>query len=521
MISQAPDVVTAILAHAGERPTDTAVVDADGTVTTYGALGRGMRAVRHGLLEQGLAHGDTVLFAARTGAAGLTALLGVLAAGGVVVTAGSAVGPALLSARLRVAPPRWLFADSALYLTSRFGPARRLARRRGLLLPDLRQPIGDPDVHHVYLGRWLPGVPRQARPLADLCRGPAPELPDTVVAAAEDPALVFFTSGTTQRPKGVVHSRGSVAATMAMITREFPLGPGDVMHTDGFAQGLPALAAGATFSVQRPNVAPELFVRQLADRDVTHVYGVPVHLARVMRAVPRWPDGIRFVLMGSAPAAPAILRQALAAAPQADVCSVYAMTEAIPIAVVRAREKLAYLAAGNPGDLLGRPVDGVAARVTSNGELVVAGPNLCDRYLGEEPLAEVHTGDLARIDEQGRLVMSGRQKDMIIRGSFNIYPGLYEPAIAQLDGVLEAALVGIPDPVTEDETVVLAVVPEPATDPATLKRRLRRALPGMMDAEAVPDSIVTVPELPRGGRSDKLDRARLREQLTATPGGRT
>jgi acyl-CoA synthetase (AMP-forming)/AMP-acid ligase II len=520
MNSPAPDVVTAILAHADERPTAAAVLDADGTVTTYGELGRGVRAVRHGLLAEGFVHGDTVLFAARTGAAGLAALLGVLAAGGVVVTTDSGVGPALAAARLRMAPPRWLFAESALYLTSRFGPARWLARRRGLLLPDLRQPIGDRDVRKVYLGRWLPGVPRQARPLADLCRGPAPQRPDTAVAAAADPALVVFTSGTTQRPKGVVHTRGSIAAMMAMLTREFALGPGDVMHTDGLAQGLPALTAGATWSVQRPGIAPELFVRQLADRNVTHVYGVPVHLARIMRAVPRWPDGIRFVLMGSAPAAPAILRQALAAAPRADVCSVYAMTEAIPIAVVRAREKLAYLAAGNPGDLLGRPVDGVTARISSDGELVVAGPNLCDHYLGEEPHAVVRTGDLARFDDQGRLVMSGRRKDMIIRGSFNIYPALYEPAIAQLDGVREAALVGIADPVTEDETVVLAVVPERTTGPAALERRLRRALPDMMDAEAVPDHIVTLPDLPRGGRSDKLDRARLREQLTATAGGR-
>ncbi|MFC6934522.1 hypothetical protein ACFQHO_32050 [Actinomadura yumaensis] len=91
---------------------------------------------------------------------------------------------------------------------------------------------------------------------------------------------------------------------------------------------------------------------------------------------------------------------------------------------------------------------------------------------------------------------------MLIRGKFNLYPGLYEPAIAALDGVAEAAIVGVPDPETGDEQVVLAVV----GDAAGLARRL----PGVIDHDALPDRIVELPELPRSGRGRKLDRERLR-----------
>ncbi|MFC7646648.1 hypothetical protein ACFQX6_43415 [Streptosporangium lutulentum] len=81
---------------------------------------------------------------------------------------------------------------------------------------------------------------------------------------------------------------------------------------------------------------------------------------------------------------------------------------------------------------------------------------------------------------------------MILRDGVNIYPGLYEPAIAALPGVAEAAIVGLPDPVTGDEEVVLAVVPTGDYDEGSL----RRAVPGIVDAMAVPDRIESLDTLP-------------------------
>jgi acyl-CoA synthetase (AMP-forming)/AMP-acid ligase II len=178
------------------------------------------------------------------------------------------------------------------------------------------------------------------------------------------------------------------------------------------------------------------------------------------------------------------------------------MTEAPPVAFATAEEKLAH---AGPGDLMGRPPAGV--RVTAvDDELVVEGPQVCPRYLGEPAHERVPTGDLGRVDDAGRVLLLGRRKDMIIRGEHNIYPGLYEPRIAGLPGVVDALLVGLPDARTGDEEVVLALVLEPGTGLGTVRGRLGEVVPG----SAFPDRVVAIPQVPRSGRTHKPDREALR-----------
>jgi acyl-CoA synthetase (AMP-forming)/AMP-acid ligase II len=316
---------------------------------------------------------------------------------------------------------------------------------------------------------------------------------------------VIFTSGTTGRPRGVVHTRGSLAAGLELFRGAFPIGPGDVVHTDQLMLGLPALLGGATWS--QPGRGP--FARELADRGATHTFCVPVHLDRMLRDTPDLPPTLRHLLLGAAPAPPAVLRRALRAAPHAQVLSVYAMTEALPIAIASARDKLAQSRSGPGGDLLGVPLPGVGVRIADDGELHISGPHLAARYLGEPPLTEVATGDLVRQDDRGRLVLLGRKKDMILRDGVNIYPGLYEPAIAALPGVADAAIVGLADPETGDEEVVLAIVPTAEFDEAAV----RGALPRIVDAAALPDRIELLDGMPSSGRTAKLDRAALRHLI--------
>jgi acyl-CoA synthetase (AMP-forming)/AMP-acid ligase II len=104
------------------------------------------------------------------------------------------------------------------------------------------------------------------------------------------------------------------------------------------------------------------------------------------------------------------------------------------------------------------------------------------------------------------VMLLGRRKDMIIRGEHNIYPGLYEPRIAALPGVVDALLVGLLDEGTGDEEVVLAVVLEPGAVLAAV----RAALPAVVPGSAFPDRVVAIPEVPRAGRTHKPDREALR-----------
>jgi acyl-CoA synthetase (AMP-forming)/AMP-acid ligase II len=126
-------------------------------------------------------------------------------------------------------------------------------------------------------------------------------------------------------------------------------------------------------------------------------------------------------------------------------------------------------------------------------------------------VTEHATGDLARMQD-GRLVLLGRAKDMIIRGETNIYPELYEPVIERIPGVRRCALIGQYREHLADECVVLVVEPEPGTDADELSRRLRHELrcgDYRIDAAAQPDFIFSMP-LPEAGRASKVNKTALR-----------
>jgi acyl-CoA synthetase (AMP-forming)/AMP-acid ligase II len=124
---------------------------------------------------------------------------------------------------------------------------------------------------------------------------------------------------------------------------------------------------------------------------------------------------------------------------------------------------------------------------------------------------EHRTGDLARIDAGG-ITLLGRAKDMIIRGEYNIYPALYEPAFDRLPGVRRSAMIGIPDHAGADERVVVVVEPANGVEPLELERTVYNALRSgklAIDGFARPDHVVAL-AIPEAGRSSKADKATLR-----------
>jgi acyl-CoA synthetase (AMP-forming)/AMP-acid ligase II len=488
-----PDLLHAVLEHADRSPDAIALIDAHGRETTYRTLARRVTTTAGGLRANGFAPGDGLLFSIRPGPDALVLALATVAAGGTIVFVDPGLPADLFAARVDLVRPSWSAAESLLYALGGFGPARAYARRRGLLLPD----FAALPVRHIYSGRWLPGVPRGALPLRRVTADPVAAQPDP-----DAPAVVIFTSGSTARPRAVVHTLGTLSAGLGLLQQRCRLRPGDTVHTDQLMLGLPALAGGACWSLPGTPLDPVRFARQLTGRRPTHAFLVPADAARVLDALPRWPDQLRGVLLGAAPVPPALLRRIRAAAPNAGVLSIYGMTEAAPLTIATAEEKLAY---PGPGDLLGTPLDGVHIDVADD-ELVVRAPHVCPSYLGEPPLTELHTGDLGRVDPDGRVVLLGRRKDMLIRGEHNIYPGLYEPSVAALPGVRDALLIGIPAPDTGDEEVVLAVVLEPGTTLSSVRRRL----PDLIPPAAFPDRVVHIAEVPRSGRTHKPDRAALR-----------
>ncbi|MCI2421761.1 acyl--CoA ligase [Saccharopolyspora sp. K220] len=499
------DLLAQVLDAGRRHGSAPALTGPSGHTLTYADLLRQVAATADRLRGKGFRSGDRMLFSVRPGPAAVVLALGTVAAGGTVVFIDPGSGPELFASRLDLTRPAWAAAESLLYAASAPGPGRALARRRGVLLPD----YSALPVRHVRSGPWLPGAPLRAVSAKALAKPTARSSPDWPAAEDQD-AVVVFTAGTTSDPKAVVHTRGSLGAALEVLASRCSLAPGARVHTDQFLLGLPSLVAGAHWTMPRYGFSPTADLSSVASglSTATHTFLVPADLATLLDAAERgdvaWPHSLRQVLLGAAPVLPPLLRRAQAALPGVEFLAVYGMTEILPIAVTSAADKLSYQ---GEGDLVGEPLPGVRARVAEDGELVVSGPNMCRGYLGQPPLTEHATGDLARI-EDGGIVLIGRKKDMILRGKTNVYPGLYEPSIAALPGVEAAAMVGVPDEIG-DERIVLALV---GTRPG-LAESVRAALPQLIDAAALPDEVVVVEGLPVSGRTRKLDRNALRAMV--------
>lgn len=490
-----------------------------GRPVTGSSLADRVERTTHALARRGMQPGDVVLFGVRPGVDALVLLLACMRMGACVTFIDPGAGSELFARRLEVLRPAWVMAESLLYAASARSPLSWYMRRAGLELPRLaRIPA-----RHLRTGRRVPGLVPRAPSLQRLQREPLDRglaLPRSTPPDA--PAMVIFTSGTTGEPKGVQHTGASVTGAVRMMLDGFDVPPDAVLYTHNIHTFVVAALRGARTVVAPLSITPERLLQDVERHGVTHAFLLPVEAWRLVLHCERrgiaLPASLRQVFLFSAPITTTVLERihALAAdrpdAAELSITCAYAMTEMIPVAWIDSREKLAW---SGDGDVVGRPVCGVEARIGEGSELLLRGPSLFHGYVGREPVDWHATGDLARIDEEGRIVLLGRRKDMLIRGDFNLYPGLYEETVSRIDGVGACAFVGVADADTGDERVVLAVEPDPASSapPRTLRRRVERALregDTRIDVKALPDEVRVMEALPRSGRSRKIDRIALR-----------
>lgn len=497
---------------ARERRDDVALVSPGRRALTFGDLGDAVSAAAMRLGAEGMQRGDAVVFSVRPSVEAIILILATVRAGGTIVAADPGMGAELFAARMAAVCPRFVMAESVLYALSSSQLARRLLRRRGLELPQVGRLAG---CRFVRVGRRLPGTPpsidatRLMRPAARAAEPP-------VALHPEDPVFIVFTSGTTAAPKAVVHTARSIAATLDTSPLIADLDAGAIVMTDQLHSALPALLAGARVILPRVGAQAAGILNLLHRTHATHAFAVPSELHRLVTHCERhsliFPPTLRRLVLGAGPVDRTLLarlRPLLSGTTR--VLSVYGLTEMAPVACVDMAEKLAWR---GDGDLLGAPLPGSRVRIGDGGELFVGGDRLCGRYLGGEPLTEVGTGDLARLDAGG-IVLLGRSKDMIIRGHYNIYPALYEERIAEIPGVARCALIGVWDERLGDERVVLVLEPSPGkSDPNRLRREVERMLRAgaVIDRLALPDEIVVMP-LPESGRARKIDRDMLRRTV--------
>lgn len=346
--------------------------------------------------------------------------------------------------------------------------------------------------------------------------GPVRPSTDLATTAGTDTdRLVLFTSGTTGDPKGVRLTRGNLLASAVGSAKRLGVETEDhwlvclpMYHMGGLAPLVRSTLYGTTTVLQREFAADES-ARQLAVKQITGVSLVPTMLRRLLDEgwVPS--ESLRFVLLGGAPARPALIERCEALG--MPVYPTYGTTEtASQITTATPTEAFA-----DP-DTVGRPLDGtsltllddgVECRPGEVGEIIVEGPTVTPGYLDPDQTAAAfddrgfHTGDVGYRDETGRYFVVGRVDDRIVTGGENVQPASVARTLESLPSVQSAAVVGVPDGEWGQRVAAAVVL---AHEGVTPERVLEVARDDLADF-AVPKTIRLVESLPRTA-SGTIDR---------------
>lgn len=292
---------------------------------------------------------------------------------------------------------------------------------------------------------------------------------------------IYYTSGTTGQPKGVVRSHAANLAMLRGALDRVPTGADDVwlyaipFHSAGvYALALPALAAGARLVVL-PEFDPAETLRLVDEHQVTHLLLVPTMWEMVLRE-PAHRDAslasVRYALWGGMPMLQATA-QRLADWLPVPPLGCYGATEATCITY-----STPEIAASGRLDSSGTAIAGMEIGVYDEqgsplppgayGEVWARGDVLMDEYFRDpERTAEAmvdgwfRSGDWGRIDSDGALTVADRQKDMIISGGENVYPAEVEQVIAQHPGIAEIAVAGVEHPLWGQSVCAFVVRADP------------------------------------------------------------
>jgi acyl-CoA synthetase (AMP-forming)/AMP-acid ligase II len=350
---------------------------------------------------------------------------------------------------------------------------------------------------------------------------PPPSLYDT---RADDDFCIVYTSGTTGRPKGILfdHARALQHATVACL--EYQIGHDSryliqIPHNSSVNITIvPCLVVGAAMGFRDSrSFDPIGFARSVEQDGVTHSFLVPTQLMRLLDRLPTTSDhqlgGLVTLGYGASPISPERLSQ-LVGRFGPIFNQLYGMAEIASIGTILRKEDHVAGLDGRP-ELLsscGQPSYAVAVRVVdengddvavgNRGEVVFAGPHVMKRYFRDPDRTDevlidgwMHSGDVAEVSDDGYIFIVDRIKNLIIRGGLNIAPTEIENVLYRHPAVLEAAVVGIPDPEWGEAILAVVALKEGAdAGPEELRLHCRTS---DLTSIKVPERVEIVDSLPK------------------------
>ena len=485
--------------HAQSCPDQVFLLDSkSGRTVTYAELRASARAIVGHIAAQGVRPGDAVAYAMPNGPHAALTVLG-LFYGGYLATAINLVAGN----------------DTIAYVIEH--SEAKLLLSQGKALPVVAAALkgvnGAPPVVEVEDG------------LFDAGQGPEPLAP-----AADSDGLLMYTSGTTGRPKGVVLTQANLLAGGAVTTLAHQLTPHDramcvlpLYHINGLSVTLlaPLVSGGSVVVPDRFSVST--FWQTIRDLNCTWFSVVPTQISYLLHedAAGEGKGKLRFGRSASAPLSPDV-QQAFEAKFGVPIIETMGLTETtaqiLSNPLPPGTRKI-----GSPGIPFGNEVIIADERQREvgrgqEGEVLVRGPNVMRLYLKNEeatreaitPEGWLRTGDLGRMDADGYVFVTGRLKELIIKGGENIAPREIDEALYSHPDVIEAAAFARPC-ASYGQRIEAGVMLSPGS--TLTEEELIALCREKIGAFKSPDRIHVLPELPKGP-SGKIQRKKLSEVVT-------
>jgi long-chain acyl-CoA synthetase len=473
------------------------------------------RVAQAAALREGVEVGDRIAFLDRNGTAYFDFLFGGALIGAVNVAVNWRLAPAEMAAIIddSQAPLLVVHTDYLEPLADLLGSLSQV--RRIVVIGDSDR-TSSPDPRSVTFEKWIDGC--------------LPTDPGHV-GAAEEVSMQLYTSGTTGLPKGVMLTNDNLSTAIAAANDTFSISEDTVslvamplFHIGGSGWALCAMSRGGRSIILR-DVDPDLLLRLIAAERITEMFLVPAVLM-VLLATPSLAttdlSSVRLIFYGASPISEDVLVKCMVAF-GCGFCQVYGMTETTGAITSLAFED--HDPEGPRRGLLrsaGKPLDSVEIRIVDPdtgkvvedgqvGELQTRSPyNMVGYWRKPDETAStidregwLRTGDAGYFDADGYLYLHDRIKDMIVSGGENIYPAEVENVLLSHPAVVDAAVIGVPDP-RWGETVkaVLVLAPDAEVDEADVIAHCRANLAHYK----CPTSVDTTNALPRNPSGKILKR---------------